>query len=166
MALDATVGDAAANSYVTRAEAAAYFAETINYALWLALSTADQDTLLMSATTNIDAQNINLPKYTTTETSGVPDQGLKFPRTADYDDGSQFIPANVKKATYEQALWRAKGEDKRAQMQAQGVRSKTIGDVSETYAATMTRSPGAITVLAPMAKHLLRAYIRRSGAFS
>ena len=80
MALDATVGDAAANSYVTRAEAAAYFAESINYALWLALSTADQDTLLMSAPTNIDAQNINLPKYTTTETSGVPDQGLKFPR--------------------------------------------------------------------------------------
>lgn len=141
MALVATVGASTANAYDTYANSATYFADGIHPKAdtWLALTEPDASGYLIQATRQIDALKINGNKYTTTATSGVPDQALKFPRGCDYDDGSTFIPVEVKHAMFEQAVYLAESGDaaeNRADLQRQGVKSFTLGDLSETYGSS------------------------------
>ena len=167
MALVSTVAASTSNSYVTRAEADLYFQLGMHdkSLTWFKLDAEDKDQYLIKATLTIDSQKLRGSKYTTTATSGVPDQRLHFPRGEDYDDSTTFIPLDVKLATYEQAIYFALsgGSTTRAQLQAQGVTSVTIGDVSESYAGD-TQTSGA-GMLAPLAKQILLkgGYIRRGG---
>lgn len=138
MALVATVGASTANAYDTLANANTYFAsgDHPKYSTWNALTDAEKTSYLIQATRQIDALKINGPKYTTTATSGVPDQALKFPRAVDYDDGTTFIPVRVKHAMFEQALFLADnlaGSEERLNLQRQGVKSFSLGDLSESY---------------------------------
>jgi len=138
MALDATVGGSSSNSYATRVESTTYFADGVHpkHATWTALDDNDKDEYLIMATTHIDMLDIKGGKSDTTTTSGVPDQALKFPRAADYD-GGEFIPVEVKKACYEQAIYLAEKMacvELRADLQRAGVKSASIGGaVSETF---------------------------------
>jgi hypothetical protein len=167
MALTATVGGSTSNSYVTRAEANAYFQLGTHpkSLTWFDLADEAKDEYLILATTQIDALPINGAKYDTAMTSGVPDQSLKFPRAQDYDDSTEYIPDPVKRATYEQAIWLAlgSGDSKREQLQAQGVKSVSIADVSETYGDVSYRSP--FSQLGPMAKNIILGarLVRRGG---
>jgi hypothetical protein len=153
--LVATAGGSTSNSYVTVAEANAYFEEHPEFAAWDKLATASgKERYLMTATRIIDRQPIDGGKYDTTTTSGVPDQALKFPRAADYD-GGVFIPVEVKEATYEQALYLAKvggPSNTRAVLQAQGVTAASVDSVSETYGKGATAAG-----LCPEATRILTA---------
>ncbi len=111
MALDATVAGTSSNSYVTLAEATAYFADRLNSSAngdWatdssgVARTTAVKEAALVTATRRIDEEQFLGLKASTT-------QSLKWPRVAVYDeDGIAFsasaIPERVKQATYLTAL--------------------------------------------------------------
>jgi hypothetical protein len=146
-ALVATVGAATANSYVTVAEAATYFEHHPDGATWTALaSDTVRGQYLILATSHIDMEPINGDKYTTGTTSGAPTQALRFPRTQDYDT-AKYVPVEVKKATYEQALYLAQAGtgSTRQQLQAQGVTSISVGDASESYGSASSASKLGIT---------------------
>lgn len=159
MALDATIGASTSNSYVTRQYADDHFqlgvhplAET-----WHTLHGEQRDGLLILATTQIDYQRLQGTKNDTSTTSGVDDQALHFPTTVDVDGGAEFIPVTVKDATCEQSLhlWSASGggDDVRAQLQAAGVTSVKIRNITEVYSGRGGRSRTA--VLGPEAMSLL-----------
>lgn len=133
--LDATVGASTSNSYVTRANADAYFENHSKHATWDAVDSFDKDRYLMQSTTEIDMENIDGIKNDTTTTAGVPNQALKFPRNVDVDSGTEFIPVAVKIATYEQALALAiaGGSSARRDMQQENVKRVRVGDVEEEY---------------------------------
>lgn len=153
----ATVGASTSNCYVTLAEATAYFNNHPENSTWTGL--ADDDTrsrYLILATTYVDAENIYGDKNDTGATSGVPDQALKFPRSLDVDDGSEFIPAEVKRAVYEQALYMATAGSgsTRQDLQAQGVTEIELPDgLREKYGDGSGGS--AKTLLCTRARHIL-----------
>ena len=143
MALVATVGASTSNAYDTYANSIIYFADGMHPKAdtWLALLQPDAESYLIQASRQIDTLKIVGGKYTQTMTSGVPDQALKFPRGCDYDDGTTYIPVEVKKAMYEQAVHLASNTGntgERAELQRQGVSSFTLGDLSETYTGQAT----------------------------
>lgn len=165
MALDATVGGGDSNSYVTQAEADAYFASGmhIDNVAWAALDSDGQDEYLIMATLQIDSMALVGVKNDDGATTGVPDQRLHFPRSEDVDDGSEFIPLPVKLATYEQATHLSKlGTDSTRQtLQAQGVVEAEFADVREKYA-------GASVVVRPLCARAYQilnnaGYIRWAG---
>ncbi len=171
MALVATAGATSANSYTTRAEANAYFQLAVNpkKATWFALQNETKDEWLIRATQTIDAQPINGTKLDTNLSAGVPDQALKFPLDGDSEGGTAYIRDVVKRCTYEQAIYLAEagdGSTTRQRLQAQGVTSVTIDDVSETYGSSGTS--GGVMLLAPIVKTMLYSagLIRRTGTIS
>ena len=169
MALVATVGASTSNSYVTQAEATTYFVLHPKSDTWKALGSDEKDTFLIAATRQIEMQTLRGDKNDTAMSSGVPDQSLHFPRSTDTDDGSEFIPDAIKRACYEQAVHLAStggGVDTRSQLQAQGVASVSIGDVSETYVGTAGNNP--ISALAVLPRQLLLGggFIRITGSFT
>ena len=94
------------NSYVTRAEADAYFADRLDAAVWNATDDATKDQALITATTQVDNQ-----QYTGYAVSDT--QALAWPRVGEYFDprvGSAVIfeddvvPTRILNATYEMAL--------------------------------------------------------------
>ena len=101
MAIDTTIGGASANSYVTLAEANAYFANRAHAIEWEEFE--EQDNLLISASSFIDW-------YVTwkgTRVTGT--QVMDWPRSGVYDKVGELypedmIPADVKIAVYEMAL--------------------------------------------------------------
>jgi len=131
-----TVGDADANSYVTVAEADTYFEAHPEYQTWDKIYTSDKGRWLILATSAIDMEPIDGDKATTTLTSGVPDQALRFPRGVESD----YIPIAVKLACYEQAVHLSKTgtTSSRTELQDQGVVKVTIGDVTEEYKDTVS----------------------------
>lgn len=111
MALDATIAGTSSNSYVTRAEADAYFLDRLNSSVngdWtndsagVARTTAVKDAALITATRRIDEEQfLGLKVYYT--------QALKWPRVDVYnEEGYAFlsttIPERVKQATFMTAL--------------------------------------------------------------
>jgi len=102
MVLDATVGGATANSYVTNAEAVAYMGTHLYASAWLALPSAEQDTSLMMATRLIDTSVCFVgTSATTTQALRFPMVGLVTPTGAVVP--SDVIPVAVKDATSELA---------------------------------------------------------------
>lgn len=104
LTLDATAKGASANSYVTRAEADAYFDGRVNAAEWTAstVTAATKEQALVAATDRLEQEQYLGYKTTTT-------QRLKWPRTNVYDDdGTAYAegvsPRPMKEACYEQAL--------------------------------------------------------------
>lgn len=72
------------------------------------------------------------------------------------------IPLEVKHATIEQALYIVNGGGKRASLQAEGVTSYTIGDLSETFAGA--GGSGEVK-LCFEANSLLRGFVSKIGQF-
>ena len=95
--IDATLSGAAANSYVTVAEAIAYFELRPGGKLWVDLDAEQQRGSLQFAATQIDRE-----VYWGRKDAEA--QALKFPRT-----GMTVIPEKVKHAQIEQALHLANG---------------------------------------------------------
>lgn len=103
MALIATPGDATANSYVTVAEATAYFTNRLHADAWNASTNQSEAEALITASKQLDWYvNWNGAKATG-------EQAMQWPRTGVLDDvGDEYantvIPENVKVAVFELAL--------------------------------------------------------------
>ena len=113
------------NSYVTVEEADSYFDSTLQSEEWNKYDTSTKEKALITATKD---------KWM----DGLPfagrklyiNQSLKFPRTTTNLPFSDGIPDSVAYATCEQALFLLKGGSKRQELQQQGVKSYSLGDLS------------------------------------
>lgn len=106
MSLDATAGGAAANSYVTTAEADAYFATRMGADAWAEAD--DPEAALITATERLEQESYRGQRATDT-------QALKFPRSKVVIDGVELddttVPLAVKKACCEAAIALLEDED-------------------------------------------------------
>jgi len=103
MALDATVKGAAANSYITRADADTYFADRLNTSDWDNATTSNKDAALMTATSLLDMGFEWVGAIRTTT------QALRWPRSGSLDrDGREYnydlVPQPIKDAVCDTAL--------------------------------------------------------------
>ena len=150
------------NSYVTVDQADAYISShymssSADWKRWSSLDRTDKKVLLLSACQDIE--QLPFPGR-----KAVRDQELCFPR---YGWG-QNPPGDVLAAQVELALWLS-DEDKQAQLshrqelQAQGVTSFRLGDLSESYGEG-TSGGQRSALLCPKAMALLTPYM--SGRFA
>jgi hypothetical protein len=100
MALDATVGGASSNSYVTQADATTYFGHRFDATEWTNASSDNRNIALMMATARLEQE-----EYTGLRVDD--DQRLKWPRYGVYVDNvyqeETAVPRPIKEATYELA---------------------------------------------------------------
>jgi len=146
------------DTYISAVDAATYIAK--NYIssdekllAWDALSASDIDVLLRKAAQVIDRQPLK-------GTKAVYTQLMAFPRRLrSYDPSLQlFIPEvvtpdAVKYAQVEIALDLMTGPSKRTELQRQGVKSFSVGSLSENYGS------GKANPLPYEAKELLKPYL-------
>lgn len=110
MALDATVGGSASNSYVSVADATAYFAVRQNASAWAGTDAA-KEAALITATRRLDQERYaGEPVNAITGTSESTTQALQWPRYGACDrNGWDYlgtvIPQPVQDATCELALY-------------------------------------------------------------
>lgn len=106
MALDATLGGASANSYVTVAEADAYFATSFGRTAWGSASAENKEIVLIESTRLLDLL-VSWKGYVKSDT-----QALRWPRTyVPNIDGrylesyisDSIVPKDVKNAVFELA---------------------------------------------------------------
>lgn len=104
MALDATVGGATSNSYVTREEANAYFGDRLHATAWTELGNTEKDQALITATHTLDWYcRWKGIKASDTQALDHPRDEVTNPTTGEYYPTNALIPA-VKVATFELAL--------------------------------------------------------------
>lgn len=168
MALDATVGGSASDSYVTLAAADAYFAARFSSDAWEDASDSDQEKALRQA-----ARNIGRFRFVGYRSS--PSQALAFPRAYPYNDDPErqsatlAIPQSIKDAQCEEAIALLQavadpGGDaaaRRAALQAQGVTSFSTLGLSETY-SSLAYQPGSQPI-SSAAYALLVRWISQTG---
>mgnify|MGYP003590976210 CR=1 FL=1 len=106
MALDATLGGASANSYVTVAEADAYFATSFGRTPWGSASAANKEIVLIESTRLLDLL-VSWKGYVKSDT-----QALRWPRTYVPNINGRYlesyisdsiVPKDVKNAVFELA---------------------------------------------------------------
>jgi len=156
--IDATVGGADSNCYITTANANAYFADTLREAGWDECSSDDRERALIQATQQIERLRLH-----GTAADTITPQALHFPRSTDYDtDGETYIiPDDIEDAICEQAMYLLQQQanpellDRRT-LQAQGVRSISLDGVSESYGGRLADGFSA------SARHLLEPFTRRT----
>lgn len=130
--IDATVGGAASNSYVTVAEADAYHEAHVSGATWAAASADAKCRALVSATRQIDAY----VEWTVESVVASDAQALAWPRVGMVDPRTQdvvssgVLPTRLKEATCEQARALLAG-DRSAELSqdVEGVRRLVAGAV-------------------------------------
>jgi hypothetical protein len=165
--IDATVGGANSNSYVTTDAAIAYFAQRLRSDAWMAAATADREKALLMACRNIEAARPRVDRGTTGVLApSSPNQVLSFPRVRDSKSGAgYYVPQPVKDAQCEEALALLAGgteADRRRTLQAAGVRSFSIDGLTETYGEGTSKSP----IVSAEARALLAPYLRRTGVIA
>jgi len=163
------------DSYISQADAStylsgAYISTDAKLIAWTALSSADKDVLLRSAASIIDRQPLNGTKVILT-------QVMKFPRivyteAAGYsyfiashpNDSNLYlepsVPVEVQHAQCEIAIGLIVGnQPKREQLQREGVRSFSVGGLSESYAGS-----GSVVSAIPSVKavDMLRPFLAGS----
>jgi len=162
MALDATIGGAAANSFVTLAEANAYFGDALGGEVWLTFSESDRNKALVSACRQ-------LSRFKFRGTRETASQALPWPRLLQWDEQSEQIynrmPSEIKEANFEEALsllqQGSAGQETRQQLQQQGVLKFQAGNLSEEFAAGAV-SFGAPALTSARAQALLLPFIRQT----
>lgn len=157
------------DTYISLADCESYLAgqyivTDTKYSAWLFLTSADREILLRKAARLIDRQPLQGYKYLT-------NQAMAFPRFlyTEYDmseadlhpllrangfycDGS--VPDEIKYAQCEIAVQMTQASSERMEMQRQGVKSFSLGSLSETYSGVKNGgidSYEAIQLLAPYA---------------
>ena len=153
MALDATVGGPAANSYLDVAAADLLNANRLGESAdrWADASTEDKEKALIQASADIDAH-----VYPGVVWSSA--QLLHFPRDVDVDgDDLPYIHGRIRQATYEQAIYLLHNIDLlegAARRRARGLISFDDDDVSGSIVLD-----GKVGLLAPRAEGLLQNFI-------
>lgn len=167
MPVTITVGT---NSYISVADATTYFSERLYSTAWTGAAADDMAKALIMATRKIDRQKIRGIKAVDTQT-------LEFPRALySYQDidpqpivGAHFdygpgwvvekeVSQDVLDSVCEEAMALLAGgstANQRAELQAQGVKSFSIGKLSETFRTGVN----AERLLSLEAKQLLQRYL-------
>jgi hypothetical protein len=162
---DTYIGVADATTYVGQY----YIATDAEFVAWAAAGAAGQEVLLRRACRTVDQQRYAGVK-------AVQSQILEFPRAIRTDaaqtdrlesnllfDGAWVVqtevPAAVKHAQVEEALALVVGVPNRIKLQRQGVKSFSLGSLSETYG-----SKPALRLLSHQARELLRPYMALTAA--
>jgi hypothetical protein len=168
------------NSYINTTDADTYFSNRLFADIWTATTPTDKEKALIMATKVIDRQFLKGRKRNIDTSASK--QLLAFPRcysrkvhdlirkwfldrlTQDYDiwfiEGAYtyceaVVPQVVLDATCEEALALLdRGNSKRLKLQRQGVKSFSIGDLSETYATWSGKG-----LLSEEAKELMQPYL-------
>lgn len=151
------------NSYITLADAEDYFDLHLNPGLWSTSTDTVKEKALIQATKKID--RLNLRGYKVDEYN----QTLQFPRIYQYTPKQDLgldtddVPQSVLDAVCEEALalitkLTNTSTGLREELQAQGVKSISFGDASETYSTS--RVTNQTKLLSQEAKTLLRPYIQ------
>lgn len=130
--IDATVGGADANCYVTLSEASDYFDERLYTSDWDDATQDDQERALIMATRRLDQESYEGVR----DDVDHEDQALEWPRSgATHPDGHAYdhdvIPPLVKRATYELALVLI-GEDEFSDTGLEEYEEISVGPVSVT----------------------------------
>jgi hypothetical protein len=170
------------DSYILLADADAYLTATYlstdaKLVAWNAMTSSDNEVLLRQATKLIDRQPLQGYKVSATQTLEFPRMMFsEYPtylenrkvtplynmgRVVIYDDHwyrQTEIPPDVKYAQCEIAIALCMGEDKRSELQRQGVKSFSTTGLSETYSGSYNK------VVSVVARELLMPYI--GGGFS
>ena len=137
MAFDSTVGGPNANSYVSVADADAYIALRLNSSEWTAADTATKQAALVTATSMLDEMFAWRGEPATTT------QALHWPATdatdcAGGEINDATIPAAVKNATCEQALYLLKFDATQTPTAImQGLKSASVGSISSEFDSAM-----------------------------
>lgn len=137
-----------------------------------ALAAASQEWYCAEATRHIDQLPLRGRKYDIDVVAGVPDQPRAFPRiidgvACDWNSSTSLaiVPTDIKRACMEEAIaiyahLASGAATKRQDLQAQGVKSYSIGKLSETFGgAPANRSYG---MLSQEAYRYLSKYVARS----
>lgn len=137
-----------------------------------ALAAASQEWYCQEATRHIDQLPLRGTKYDIDIVAGIPDQPRAFPRiidgiTCDWNSSTSLaiVPTDIKRACMEEAIaiyahLASGAATKRQDLQAQGVKSYSIGKLSETFGgAPANRSYG---MLSQEAYRYLSKYVARS----
>lgn len=154
MPITLTVGT---NTYISAADAETYFGTRLYADAWTDASADDKAKALIMATRTIDRQIFVGSK------AGA-DQPLEFPRCLPDKEGWRCeanVPQAVLDATCEEALaLLTSGNDPRRVMQRAGVKSYSLGSLSETFAdGALAGSTAKRGLISDEAKALLRPYL-------
>ncbi len=152
----------ATNTYVTLAQAETFFNERLNASDWTDAVEIDKARALIQATHNLERLAYVGKQYVSTQTLKWPRSELYATRGAvgtggsyEYDISGGTVPQAVKDAQCEEAIaLLGQSGSTRSELQAQGVTSYTIGDLSETFSGT-----GSRRFVSPEAAALLAGYI-------
>lgn len=158
MALDATIGGASANSYLTVAEADASAADDLGRfsEAWKLAPLDVKERALIRASREISSRYGPTVRYSAT-------QVLSFPRSIDYVGLVAFLHPDLKRATYEQAIYLvsvADTLDGAATRRAQG--TFTSSDDNGSYSLASDPQLGRIAPEALVALGALRGSARSS----
>ena len=165
--IDATVGGANSNSYITVDEATTYFGERLRSDAWTAASTADREKALIMSCRHIEAarpmiQRGTIGAYAPSNRT----QALSFPRKKDWKSGpGYYIPQAVKQAQCEEVLAllaRGAETDRRRALQAAGVTTFSVDGLSESYGSPAAQHP----IESAEARALLASYLRKGGVIA
>lgn len=167
------------DSYISVADATTYIASNYTstssvYTAWNALSAGDKEIYLRKATKKIDRQMLRGIK-------AIDSQVLEFPRAIKsnerfYDEDVVGVSVSrynnyvvessvsqlVKDAQVEEAVALnidGGGLSNRQKLQRQGVKSFSLGDLSEEYGAGLSSSFNSTTLASLEAKELLKYYL-------
>jgi len=157
MAIDATVGSPTMNSYVTAAEAAAYFAQRLNATAWAA-NASKQEPGLVQARRRLDAESYLGQRVSPTQTCAWPRDNETDPITGE-DLVGTTVPSSVKDAQCEMwlALVAADG-DLFADTGMEAFSQVTVGPLAVTL-----RDDTLASDLPIMVERLLAPYLISSG---
>lgn len=130
LVLDATVGGANANSYVTVAEADTYFEGRLYATDWTGATTENKTTALVMATTVLD----DWAEWVGSKADLIENQALRWPRyNVEHRDGEWFdsdvIPAFLRRAVCEEAIYLL-GKDPTAAPDTQGFSSLRVASLA------------------------------------
>lgn len=159
--VDATVGGASANSYVTVAEGDTYFDERLDTADWDNATADEKAQAVIMATRRLDQETFEGVKADL----DPEDQALQWPRSgASGRDGHVFdndeLPTDLKHATFELALVML-GEDFLADTGLEGFEQVAVGPLSVTPRHTQRAAELPETV-----RRLLRPFLMTPSAYN
>ena len=135
--VELTIGE---NTYVTLADAEAYFAGRLYAGAWNDTTDSDKARALISATRSVENLTIKFRRTVPTQTLNFPRRIIRDIATMDdwqwiysvYDDTK--VPQEVKDSECEEAFALLRyGDSERLRLQQQGVTSITLGKMQEQY---------------------------------
>jgi len=149
------------DSYISLADSDTYLAKSYlstdpKLIAWTALSDGDCEILLRKAAQLIDRQPLQGNKSVYTQVMAFPRiNRIHDPSLPDYYTNT-VVPDAVKHAQCEIAIEMCSGVSERVKLQRQGVKSFSIGSLSESYSGALNN------VLSYEAKQLLAPYLAGS----